>query len=78
MCTGAAQGGVYYYKTQTNKSAEQTLMDVQAYAAELGIPYSYVLLDSVSAGHPTVSPDILLIWLGLVSHPPSRLPPHQL
>ena len=39
-------GAYYYYLTEPNRTAEQTLVDVSAYAAAQLIPYSYVLLDS--------------------------------
>jgi len=41
-------GAYYYYHTEENntKTAEQTLVDVQKYGESVGIPYSYILLDS--------------------------------
>lgn len=37
---------MYYYNTETGKDYEQTLKDVWAYAAQEGIPYRNILLDS--------------------------------
>eukprot|EP01062_Namystynia_karyoxenos_P072843 TRINITY_DN693_c0_g1_i1.p1 TRINITY_DN693_c0_g1~~TRINITY_DN693_c0_g1_i1.p1 ORF type:complete len:850 (+),score=240.54 TRINITY_DN693_c0_g1_i1:91-2550(+) len=39
-------GAYYYYQTEPGKNYEDTLIDVQAYAKKVGIPYKYVLLDS--------------------------------
>lgn len=39
-------GAYYYYLTEANKTYEQTLLDVYAYAQQSGIPYRGVLLDS--------------------------------
>ena len=39
-------GAYYYYLTEPNRTAEQTLVDVKRYADAQQIPYSYVLLDS--------------------------------
>ena len=36
----------YHTEDNNTKTAEDTLVDVQKYAASVGIPYSYVLLDS--------------------------------
>ena len=41
-----ARPAFYYYKTEANKTSEQTLIDVQKNAEAQGVPYSYVLLDS--------------------------------
>ena len=39
-------GAFYYYGSEPNKTMEQTILDVKAYADEAGIPYRHVLLDS--------------------------------
>lgn len=39
-------GAYYYYQTEPNKTYEQTLLDVKAYADSENLPYQYVLLDS--------------------------------
>ncbi len=36
----------YYYQTEPNKTYEDTLLDVHAYAQAERIPYRYILLDS--------------------------------
>jgi hypothetical protein len=35
----------YYYNTEVNKTYEETLLDVAAYAAQESIPYRWILLD---------------------------------
>lgn len=32
-------GGYYYYKTEPNKTYEETMIDVKLYADQEGIPY---------------------------------------
>ncbi|KAH8061053.1 hypothetical protein JL722_4347 [Aureococcus anophagefferens] len=39
-------GAFYYYGSEKNKTMEDTILDVHAYAEAAGIPYRYVLLDS--------------------------------
>lgn len=58
MAAAAADNGAYYYyhtegmlpkrgpPYTPGKTYEETLIDVKAYAAQEGIPYKYVLLDS--------------------------------
>ena len=46
MLSLLARPAFYYYKTEANKTSEQTLIDVQKNAEAQGVPYSYVLLDS--------------------------------
>ena len=46
MLSLLARPAFYYYKTEANKTSEQTLVDVQKNAEAQGVPYSYVLLDS--------------------------------
>lgn len=43
---GRISGAYYYYITEPGLSYEQTLIDVNAYAAANAIPYSYFQLDS--------------------------------
>ena len=45
MLSLLARPAFYYYKTEANKTSEQTLVDVQKNAEAQGVPYSYVLLD---------------------------------
>jgi len=39
-------GAYYYYYTEPNKTYEDTILDIHAYAAEAGIPYRHWLADS--------------------------------
>ena len=39
-------GAFYYYGSEKNKTMEDTILDVHAYAEAAGIPYRYALLDS--------------------------------
>nr|KAG5710636.1 hypothetical protein BaRGS_013282 [Batillaria attramentaria] len=39
-------GAYYYYKTETNKTYQDTILDVKAYADKLSIPYRYLQYDS--------------------------------
>jgi hypothetical protein len=35
----------YYYNTEKNKTYEETMIDIAAYAANASLPYRWVLLD---------------------------------
>lgn len=39
-------GAYYYYNTVPNMNYEETLIEVKKYSDSIGIPYTYVLLDS--------------------------------
>ncbi|KAH8078447.1 hypothetical protein JL720_9638 [Aureococcus anophagefferens] len=42
----STDNGAFYYYGEKNKTMEDTILDVHAYAEAAGIPYRYVLLDS--------------------------------
>ena len=39
-------GAFYYYNTEKGKNYEETMIDIQKYSVQKGIPYKYFLLDS--------------------------------